>query len=321
MIILIWSSISVLTRTRRREAAAILAFAVAGCAAGAEEQSSAQFSVLSWNVSDSSFVSSPADFGAVISHTSADILLLDEVAPSTTLDQLRAALPDGESGDWYLSRGASGGRQRGVVASRFPIEELPEFAGIVPYGSSFANGAGRRSVLSAGVAVNGAIIVMDDKRLLTVVIDLECCGDNPASWAESKRRDEARQVRDRIRHVLQGTTVDAVILAGDFNLVSTAVPLVIASGPYPEPHFGLIAAEVYHIDGSTTWTWDGRGTPFPSRALDYQMYAPHSLEAIEAVIFDTEDLSPEILAEHSLTALASKRLSQHRPIVVGYAWR
>ena len=62
--------------------------------------------------------------------------MLDEVAPSTNENELRDALAGLESddkGDWNIDFGQSGGRQRGVIASRMLLERLPEFSDIVPY--------------------------------------------------------------------------------------------------------------------------------------------------------------------------------------------
>ncbi|MEJ2603489.1 MAG: endonuclease/exonuclease/phosphatase family protein, partial [Gammaproteobacteria bacterium] len=145
--------------------------------------------------------------------------------------------------------------------------------------------------------------------------------DDPASWAELKRRVEAKEIRRVVREVLSRSDVDAIVLAGDFNLVSTAIPLALMTGPYSSPHSGLIAAELYHEDGLTTWTWDGRGTPFPSRALDYQLFSPRTLSVEEGLILDTEDWSAEKLAQHDLGQDTTKTLSRHRPLVVQYLWQ
>jgi endonuclease/exonuclease/phosphatase (EEP) superfamily protein YafD len=132
---------------------------------------------------------------------------------------------------------------------------------------------------------------------------------------------EAKEIRRVVRQVISRSPVDAIVLAGDFNLVSTAIPLVLMTGPYNPPHSGLIAAELYHQDGLATWTWDGRGTPFPSRALDYQLYSPGALSVKEGFILDTEYWSAEQLARHDLSQDTTNTLSRHRPLVVEYSWR
>ena len=295
--------------------------------------------VLSWNVSGDAFLAYQSEFTALLAYARPDIVLLDEVDPQVSVLQLRQALPPtavpagehSDNDDWHISFGTSGGRQRGVIASRLPVEELAEFSGIVPYPDNArrlitermtaSDRARFASRLDDGIAVNGAVVLANGRRLLVVIADLECCGDDPASWAELKRRVEAKEIRRVIRQVLLRSRIDAIVLAGDFNLVSTAIPLALMTGPYASTHSGLIAAELYHRDGLTTWTWDGRGTPFPSRALDYQLYSPGTLSVEEGIILDTEDMAVEELDRHGLQRDTSSRLSGHRPLVVEYAWR
>ena len=93
-----------------------------------------------------------------------------------------------------------------------------------------------------------------------------------------------------------------------------------SSGSYRLPQPGLIPVELYHQDGYTAWTWDGRGTPFPSRALDFQLYSPQALNMGVGSILDTEDLSSEELAQFGLQRKTSSQLSNHRPLVVEYTW-
>jgi len=98
------------------------------------------------------------------------------------------------------------------------------------------------------------------------------------------------------------------------------MPLTILAGPYRTPHSALTAAEPYHLDGTATWTWDGRGTRFPSSALDYQLYSPRSLRVDASLVLDTEDLSDAELEYSGLDSKTSRRLSNHRPLVVQYSW-
>ena len=96
--------------------------------------------------------------------------------------------------------------------------------------------------------------------------------------------------------------------------------MLLLAGPYPPPHAGLIAAEIYHQDGTTAWTWDGRRTPYPSGTLDFQLYEPRSLQIRESVILDTEDLAPAELEQYGLEPDMSGRLSRHRPLLVEFGW-
>lgn len=288
---------------------------------------------MSWNVSDDAFVSEQRVFRSLLLWADPDVVLLDEVAPSASDEQLKkslVALRPGEKETWKINIGVSGGRQRCVVASRAPQETLLEFASIVPYPDAerrylLAHMSSEDRAYSAysmdgGIPVNGAIIVAGGRRLLTVIADLQCCGNGQNSWQEYRRRAEAREIRRLIRQVLQRTSVDGILIAGDFNLVNGSAPLVVLSGPYSSTHAGMIAAELYHPDGSTTWTWDGRRTPFPSSTLDYQLYGPQGLMMRSGFILDTERLPLEALERHGLESGASARTGRHRPLVVEYGW-
>jgi len=289
--------------------------------------------VMSWNASDSAFVSEQRVFRSILLWADPDVVLLDEVAPPASDEELIRsldALRSGEKDTWKVNIGVSGGRQRCVVASRAPQEMLPEFSSIVPYPDadkryliehmSSEDRSYNRYSMEGGIPVNGAIILAGDRRLLTVIADLQCCGNGQNSWHEYRRRAEAREIRRLIRQVIQRTSVDGILVAGDFNLIHGPMPLVVLSGPYSPTHAGLIAAELYHPDGSTSWTWDGRGTPFPSGTLDYQLYDAQKLMMRSGFILDTEGLPPEKLEQYGLESGALSRIGRHRPLVVEYGW-
>jgi len=217
----------------------ILIFALSPCLA--YSQTAASVRVMAWNVEDDAFVRNPAVFEALARRERADILALDEVDPSTNESQLRVALPHA-----HLDVGESCGRQCGAVVSRWPLERVPEFAGIVLYPDAerrrlyermaAANDLKPHYTMDAGIPANAAIVRPGNRRLLVVTADLQCCGNDPASWQEDRRNVETREIRRRIRLVFGRTRVDGIVVAGDFNLVSTPLPLVYPSGPYPAPH-------------------------------------------------------------------------------------
>ena len=289
--------------------------------------------ILSWNISDDAFVSEPRAFESLLLWANPDVVLLDEVDPAADPGDLVNALavirPD-EDLSWNVDVGASGGRQRCIVASRGPLEPLNEFSSIVPYPEqdkrriledmSPKERANPDWSMEGGIPVNGALIQASGRRLLTVVADLQCCGDGPGSWQEFRRRVEAREIRQLIRQVLKRISVDGVVFAGDFNMVNSTFPMALLTGPYPQPHSGLIPAELYHADGATTWTWDGRRTPFPSNTLDYQLYGPHALEMRSGFILDTEGISAEMRQQLELDIDATMRTGRHRPLLVEYGW-
>ena len=295
---------------------------------------SAGIRIVSWDISDDAFVSEPQAFRSFLDWADPDIVLLDEVSPSANTEDLMQMLvalrPDADEA-WQINVGASGGRQRGLIASIDRQEKLPEFSSLVPYPSEE-----RRRILGdmspeersnpgwsmdGGIPVNGAVILTGGRRLLVVVADLQCCGDGPDSWQEFRRRVEARVIRQLIKQILQRTPVHGIVFAGDFNLVGSTFPMSILTGPYPAPHSGLIPAELYHPDGAATWTWDGRRTPFPSNTLDYQFYGPVGLTMRSGFILDSENLPHKMLEKFRLQPNASMRTGRHRPLVVEYSWK
>lgn len=292
------------------------------------------FELISWNISDDAFVSEPDAFRQILAWGNPDIVVLDEVSPSANIDRLqdilRSLAPDSDE-FWQISVGESGGRQRGVIASLFPVKPVPELAGMVPYPPdekaqllammSDKERANRDWSMDNGIPVNGAIITMNGRKLLVVVADLQCCGDGPDSWQEARRRAEAHALRTRINRALENYPIDGIVFAGDFNMVNSTYPMSILLGPYREPHGGLIPAGAWHLDGRETWTWDGRGTPFPSNTLDYQFYGPQALEQRRGVIFDTERATDWVRKGNGLSKEMSARTGRHRPVMVIYRWR
>jgi hypothetical protein len=311
-----------------------ITFAIVLCMVDELAASDDKFRILSWNISSDAFVAEQSDFRSLLRWGDPDVVLLDEVAPSADPAELRMAitgLRPGNDNIWNVNFGTSGGRQRCVIASRARQEILPEFSAIVPYPDE-----GRQRILATvtpekrsrvvqsmndGIPINGAVILIGDQRLLVLIADLQCCGDGPQSWEELRRRVEASEIRRLVGQTLKRTTVDGIVLAGDFNLVESTFPMALLTGPYPVPHSGLIPAELYHHDGTTTWTWDGRGTPFPSDTLDYQLYGPWGLEMHSGLILDTEELPPELLEQYELESATVGRTGSHRPLVVEYRWK
>jgi endonuclease/exonuclease/phosphatase (EEP) superfamily protein YafD len=175
--------------------------------------------------------------------------------------------------------------------------------------------------MAGGIPVNGAIVTTGGHRLLVVVVDLQCCGGAEDDWQEDRRQVEAREIRKLINQVLALRKVDATIIAGDLNTVGTRVPVELLLGLNKDQRPGLSEAEILHFGGQANWTWDGRGTPFPSSILDYQLYDASGLQIQEAYVFDTEDLDPQALETLGLQAGDSNQLSRHRPLVVEYSLR
>ena len=290
--------------------------------------------VLSWNVSRDSFYVNLDAFHRVLAAIDADILILDEMPGTSNAAELRAAL--GGLGDaaaeWQVAYGEGGGVfQRSTIASRNPTTRLPIFETLryAPeqisawLGQAGSSGGRLRDNLQAGVAAVGAHILHDGKTLLVVAMDLQCCGDDAGSWQESRRRAEAGLLRQALLSSVQQTPVAAVIVAGDANTVQGVQAISIlrgtpSAGADPEP-WRLQEVAARHQGKSSTWTWDGRGTPYPSSRLDHILHSA-ALQPLQASIFDTEDLSAAQAKALRLPKEVSRRLSEHRPIVVDFRW-
>ncbi|MBT8062088.1 MAG: endonuclease/exonuclease/phosphatase family protein [Gammaproteobacteria bacterium] len=306
-------------------------FLVAPLAFGDSDKS---LRIVSWNISGDSFVTRPNDFLAVLKFMQPQVLLLDEVSPSAgeaALLQVLIAVDPSDNRPWNIEFGLSGGRQRNVIASRLHVESVEEFSQVVPYPQPArqrienrmdpGDNQASRYGMEGGIPVHGAIVHDGDRRLLVVSMDLQCCGGADDDWQEYRRRIEAREIRTLTDRALARTRADGLVLAGDFNAVGTPVPRLLLSGHYRIRNSHLRAVRIFHIDGVSDWTWDGRGTPFPSSDLDGQYYSRHSLHVTASYIFDSEDMDAQTLAEFGLQLITSSLLSNHRPLVVDYAWK
>jgi endonuclease/exonuclease/phosphatase family metal-dependent hydrolase len=292
------------------------------------------FRLVSWNISGDSHITHMAAFQAMMRHMQPDILVLDEVLSTTTAAQLKAVLDGIDAQDerpWNVSYGPSGGRQRGTIASRWPLDPAVSFAGVIHYPEepretiaaqmSEQDHLWIRYSMAGGIPVHAAIVTTGARRLLVVSVDLQCCGGASDDWQEYRRQVEARVIRELTDRELGLRKVDGFIIAGDLNDVGTNFPVQILLGPNKAPEQRLSEVEIYHLDGETDWTWDGRGTPFPSGVLDHQLHGAMSLKTVGSYIFDTEDLDTQTLSELGLQSGSSTQLSRHRPLVVDYAWR
>jgi len=275
--------------------------------------------ILSWNISNNAFEEEAEEFQSLLQWADPDIVLLDEVHPSVGLDDLHialAALRPGEDETWHVNFGASGGRQRDIVASRAPLQALPEFSSMIPYPEDDRQYIrGRMSdkeraytsySMAHGIPVNATIVLTGGKRLLTVITDLQCCGDDPGSWQEYRRQIEVREIRRRIEQVIERTNVDGLVIAGDFNLVTGLAAAEKLKEPYEICPDGLSTAELYHPDGVSQWTWDGHGMPFPNGRLDFQLYCSNTLEMHSGFVLESESVG---------------ETGRHRPLVAEYGWK
>jgi exonuclease III len=291
------------------------------------------FRVLSWNVNQDSLFKFADRYRSMLRIANPDLLLLDEIQGGRTPTNVAAVLTGirgTNDSQWNILIGSAGGYQRPSIISRYPIEPVPELDGLRYPAADIATlkplvpeskwtTRVQRS-LEAGIPAVGGVVRLGDHTVLAVAIDLQCCNDTN-DWPEIRRQIEAREIRQAIQRVLEKRRVDAVLVAGDLNLVGGEKPLDTLTHDYPDPHRSLVAANAVQLDGHEVWTWDGRGSAFPSGRLDYSFYTPGSLQALRSIVLSTEDLAPEILTTHGLTPGTSRELSDHLPVIVDYQWR
>jgi endonuclease/exonuclease/phosphatase family metal-dependent hydrolase len=290
------------------------------------------FRVLSWNVDRTAHIRERSAFRALVGAADPDLLLLSEVADTTSPAAVRAALW-GLRGPadtvWHVSFGRGGGYQRSVIAARTPVTTAPAFdsipypasdrtvlLGLVPDSARAAGGA----ALAAGVGTNAGIVRIGGRRVMVVVADFQCCGGSPTDWREQRRRIEARILHRAMRTTLAGARADAVILGADLNLVTGGAPLDTLLQPLDRRLGALAATAPKHLDGSQDWTWRGVDSPFPPARLDYVLYSARTLVVRRSFVLETEDLDPDERERRGLESGTSQRLSDHRPIVADFAW-
>lgn len=286
------------------------------------------FRMLVWNVSRANFFREQAAAGALLRAAAADVLVLDEMPGNTSESAIAAALPP-PTGRWRVVYGVGGGGfQRASIASLTPLQRVDGFDRLAyPDGltASWLAQApqrllpGLRADLPAGVPAVGATVEIGGRSLLVVGLDLQCCGEGIYSWEEEKRRFEAAAIRRALDGRIERSAPDGVIVAGDFNIVQGEGPLQILIGTDVRqmPLETVVPARRL---SAATWTWDGRGTRFESKQLDFVLHSS-ALIPLQARILDSEDMEASELAALGLEAGTSAQASSHRPIVVDFGWR
>lgn len=291
------------------------------------------FRAMVWNVSRESFYENRPTYVAVLRAIDADLMIFDEMSGNRSADDVAAVLheidpthPD----SWQVAYGSSGYNQRVVFALRGPLEALTQF-NYLPYPPRLA--ARLRKVptnpqqrlwlednLAAGIGSFAVEARLGGRRIIAVGVDLQCCGDSDGAWEEDRRHVEAREIRTLLDRAWSARSPDAVIVAGDFNAVRGLRPVNLLQGNRLRPGRRLAIAEAKHANGVDNWTWDGRGTPFPSRPIDFMLHS-RELRVRKALVFDSETMPASERERLGLASGAFKPLSEHRPVVVDFSWR
>ncbi len=291
------------------------------------------FRAMVWNVSRESFYEHQRDYLTALRAIDADLLIFDEMSGNRSADDVTALLHELDPAHpqaWQVAYGSSGFNQRVVFALRGPLESLRQFD-YLPYPPRLIarlrkvpTNPQQRQWLEANLAAGiGAFAVearLGGRRIIAVGVDLQCCGDTDGAWEEDRRHVEARAIRTLLDRAWSARSPDAVIVAGDFNAVRGLRPVNLLQGKHQRSAQPLMIAEAKHANGIDRWTWDGRGTPFPSRAIDFMLHS-RELSVRQALVFDSETMNAAERERLNLPADIFKPLSEHRPVVVDFAWR
>ena len=323
--------------TPRAGLRALLLLALAAYAAPAQDRAAPPrdgraFRLLTWNVSDSAWVQHLDETRAVLRHADADVFAFEQVAPGMDAGAVRRIL-SGLRGPadttWFVSvRPADPAVEHTVIASRDPIREIPEFAlvevadtGRLATLGAWPDSARFRGIYATRAATrsNAASVRVRGAWVLVTAVHLTCCG-SPGDWREFRRQAEAAAIRKRLDEVAARVRPDAVVVAGDMNLVSGRAAMDTVLGSLRRSSLGpMRRADALHFDGWTDWTWDGRGTPFNGGRLDNVIYSAGALAPGHARIWDTEWLPTDTLRAHGLEAATSQTIGRHRPVVVDFS--
>ena len=268
------------------------------------------FRLLEWNVSDSAWAQRPEATRTLLRNADPDILVLVQVAPgmdSTSIRALLTGLRGPADTTWFLGINTNGaGAEHTVIASRDSVVSLGDFrAAQLPDTGALARLAAvpdtetGRTVAPAAINLrtNGALVRSHGRWILVAAVHLTCCG-TAGSWREYRRQLAAITIRDLVRQDAAARRPAGVVIAGDFNVVSGDAPLDTLLGTLSPPLGPMRRATAIGPDGTSDWTWEGRGTPFPNGRLDHVLYSSGSLAVMRAKVLQDSDIN------------------RHRPVVV-----
>ena len=309
--------------------------------ADAVARSPGAFRVVAWNVSDSSFHTNADAFQRVVSALQPDVLMLDEIYFSVTLEELaRFAEGLGPGEDvWTWSLAEGGGRQRTAVGARgLSLRGEPGMARIDhPPGrlEQWLNEVGdepevprmpppsvlARNEARGGVSATGAWVTVGGVDVLFVPVDLQSAGYD-GSPRDRLRELQARTLNGAIAAAVDGRPNAGVVVAGDLNLVGSIRPLnALRCGLGPDGT-ALEVARLERLRDRSLATWRGiwREDPFSPGRLDYLLYRGEVLEVDRGFVFDAAALAPDAREALGVWEVDTER-SDHLPLVVDFRVR
>jgi hypothetical protein len=291
-----------------------------------ERSPDAAFRLLTWNVGERGPVTATEAFDRVLQALSPDVIVLDEIARDIDRGWFARRF-EALGGEWTVVRGASGGRQTTLIASRLPLEAVPllervEYPDSIYLLSEIASRQLQIDLATApvdGMPVLGATVDAGAGRILIVTLDLPCCG-----YAGSPE-DEARilmadAVRGAVWQAIGANELAGVIVSGDLNLVGSRTPLDRISADLDPDGGDLTPAPALRLDRASAATWWSSNDRFPPGRLDWVLHSG-ALEPVRSFVFEVADLTAAAAQSPGLEAGDTDAVSDHRPVVVDFALR
>jgi endonuclease/exonuclease/phosphatase family metal-dependent hydrolase len=287
--------------------------------------------VLEWNVSHRTLAEREDQIVRILSALRPDLLLLNEVSDRYPEEELVRVLDPphvlGASGPLQVVYGHGGGEERAVIAGRFPLRTLPTLSDLkypmIDLGAVL--GADRVSPqlvtqLAEGVQVAGVVATIADLRVLVTSLGLKAGGHSSFEIEEFLRLLQTRSIASAMAGARSEAEFDAVIVAGDFNLVVTERPLTTIQRDTQTWGAPLSIVNAVQLDGLSAETWSNPDVLFAPGRLDFMLYSAPALELERAFVFDSRDLAPRWLKHHALYEEISAEASDHFPIVADFSW-
>jgi len=254
--------------------------------------------VMSSNVLFSSPLEEPDSFKRVLSAIDPDVILYQEWF-NTPVDQVQGWLNTNTGSGWQVHM--TDPKSGVAIATRNKI--LKTYDSILP-----ASGSGRPARAVA------ALIDTDTGELLAISIHLKCCG-SAGSEEDAKRIAQAQAINSFVRSVHKNHPNSKVVIAGDFNLVGSYIPMAMMVDSLGVDGRDLTPVPAKLIGDDSMVTWNDEKSRFSPGRLDWMLIDESMSAAQNAFVLDTRALSEKALQQLKLDANDSKS-SDHLPIVI-----
>jgi len=267
-----------------------------------------QLRIMSWNAERGVMVRKAGATGRLIAATTPDIVLLQEFTEDTPATGLQRILESATGEDWSVHVGRGGGNLRSVVATRLPASVVTDLDPLpLP------------NVPNRDIRTAAQLIEHPGGRVLALSIHLKCCG-RPGDSSDRRRIDEANAVRDAMARVIADVEPDAVIIAGDLNLVGTRTPLEILLQGLDVDGSELLTVDARQpAPAAANATWWDEDSPFTPGRLDFVLVSDRSLRPTKALVLNGRYMADEPWTRGGLRP-DDTLISDHFPILVDLAW-